>query len=277
MIWHYDCPECGQPVEIDWEWLKEEIICPSCNTQHYPPTPSEDHFAYVGTDTWPKEMETAVIALRGTTCAAPGCFQNYSALVHRRPVSAGGRTSVDNLIPLCAAHAEAKGTRDYDEWVATLKAEESRRPVPDELAGQMPTLGIGLGAAPPRPVTNTVIIASSTFGQVGSGQFCIRAPFLHLGVNRLLFDYDWQTSPGSSAKVMLAAWPCEESHEPVAVGTNLYDGLVSEKEHVCEQGSRGGSRLELMLPTSYFGRWVAVVLVRGEGLVLGDYVLAATD
>ncbi|MEO0073762.1 MAG: HNH endonuclease signature motif containing protein, partial [candidate division WOR-3 bacterium] len=245
-----------------------------------PPTPSEDHFAYVGTDTWPKEMESAVISLRGTTCAAPGCFQNYSVLVHRRPVKLGGRTSVDNLVPLCAAHAQAKGDRDYDEWVATLKAGEAvSRSEPE--AESLP-FGKGLQAAPPRPVSNTVLIASSAFGGRGAADsttegWHVRAPFLHLGINRLLFDYDWRVVPGKSGRILFAAWPADEHPDPALVGTDTYDGPVQEKQHSSAEGSSGSSRLELVLPTSHFGRWLAVVRISGEGLSIGDYVLLGTD
>ncbi|MBM3314511.1 HNH endonuclease [candidate division WOR-3 bacterium] len=277
MIWHYNCPECGRPVEIDWDWLKEEILCPGCSTQHYPPTPSEDHFAYVGTDRWPKEMETAVVALRGMTCAAPGCFQTYSTLVFRRLPETGGRTSVDNLIPLCAPHTRDKGARAYDEWAEELKAGSPARAAAE--APGLERLPSWPAGAPPRAVTHTQMIVSSAMVNPGPGGGVVfRAPFLRVALCRLVFEYDWRLKAGAAAKVILVAWPHDQPLDPVSATRPGFVGLMQENSHSSAADAAGSSRLELGLPTTSYGRWGAAVVVSGgEGLTLGEYLLVGTD
>ena len=109
MIWHYRCPSCSQQLEANWDWHREEVTCPQCRNRHYPPTPHEDRHAWFGGDKWPQEMADAVVAVRGTTCAVPGCYQAYDVMVHRKPMAKGGHTSVDNLLPMCTRHARLKG------------------------------------------------------------------------------------------------------------------------------------------------------------------------
>jgi hypothetical protein len=223
-------------------------------------------------------METAVVSLRGTTCAAPGCFQTYSSLVHRRQPAAGGRTSVDNLIPLCGPHARDKGARDYEEWVALLRTSAPGKPAAQEGAGleKLPSWPAG---APPRAVTSAQMIASSAIVNPGpAGGPLLRAPFLRTMLNRLVFEYDWRLRAGTAARVILTAWPHGEPADFNAVGTPAYAGLAQENGHSSETDAAGSSRLELTLPTTSFGRWVAAVVVKGgEGLTLGEYVLVGTD
>jgi hypothetical protein len=282
MIWHYSCPECGRPVEIDWDWLKHEIMCPGCRANHYPPTPGEDHFAYVGGDRWPKDMEAAVVSLRGTTCAAPGCFQKYTTLAHRRGPGRGGRTSVDNLIPLCAPHARAKGTRDYEDWAAELReAQPAATPLPEAprvtpvSAWPQPAVEPGLGAARVVPVQ---MLASSAAVTPGRGEVVVRAPFLRAAAARLVLDYDWRAKAGTVCRVYLTAWPHQRPPKLEALGTPDYDGTSVVNDHSVQKDDSGSARLELALASEPAGRWVAAVFVRpGAGLEVTEFVLAGSE
>lgn len=279
MRWHYHCPECKEPLDIDWEWLKEELTCPCCTQKHYPPTPSEDHFAYVSSEQPPRDMETAVVSLRGTTCAAPGCFETYSSLVHRVATARGGHTCVDNLIPLCAAHILAKADRDYDEWAAELRAAGSAQydagsaaagPTLDSWAARSADMLASL-----RTATRTDLIASNAICGPAPEGMLVRAPFMRFGVRRLLFDYDWQLTGTDPVRLALVAWPHEEPPDLTQVADPDFTGHVTVAEHA---GAAGSGRLELTLPEMPLGRWVAAVVATGTTrLTLGDYVLAGTD
>ena len=126
MTWHYRCPDCGHRVQVEWSRMQEEKRCPTCNKTHFPPTPGEDHNAYVATDRIPDDMRAAVVSLRGTTGSIPGCFHEYTDLVHKIPSSKGGQTCVENLLPMCHEHARSKGQSTLlgllnNGWIASWR------------------------------------------------------------------------------------------------------------------------------------------------------------
>lgn len=121
MKWNYNCPKCNSPRTI--EWAKREIShsCHQNNSLSYiPPTPAEQHSAHVDTHEWPSEMEKVVVALRGNKCTVPGCTKTANTLDHRVAYSKGGKTSVDNLYPMCTDHNQSKNDTDYATWLKTL-------------------------------------------------------------------------------------------------------------------------------------------------------------
>lgn len=61
-------------------------------------------------------MEQVVIETKGTTCTVPKCNKHYETLDHRLPFSKNGRTSVENLFPMCNEHNQSKGDTDYNVW-----------------------------------------------------------------------------------------------------------------------------------------------------------------
>ncbi len=288
MMWHYNCPECGRETSVTWEWLEKELVCPSCGANHYPPTPHEDHYAYVDTPSWPPEIEEAVTALRGTVCAVPSCYHERATLVHRRPLTLGGRTSVDNLVPMCARHAESKGERDYDEWLCEVRQQEaeagtnqpqieititSRRPEePAPSCGYQAATGLYIPIASGRPERT----APKT-DAVAPWLFC-RAPFLRGPLNRLLLDYDWQMARSGLCRVYILAWPRGEEPEFRLLGTPQYAWPFSVKEHLGVAGEGGNNQLELVLPDAPGGRWVAAAVLVDEGcdFSLTEYALAGT-
>ncbi len=287
-MWRYNCPECGQQTAVTWEWLEKELVCPHCGAQHYPPTPHEDHYAYVDTPTWPPEIEEAVTALRGTVCAVPSCYRERSTLVHRRPLSQGGQTSVDNLIPMCARHAELKGERDYDEWLCEIREQEAEKAAREpkieititarRQEEQPPSCGyqgaagiyVPLGAGrPERPGPRPETVAPWLIYQV---------PFLRGTLNRLLLDYDWQTARSGLCRVYVLAWPRGEEPELGLLGSSRYAWLFSVKEHLGVAGDKGNNQLELVLPDAPGGRWTAAVALIDEGcdFSLTEFALAGT-
>jgi hypothetical protein len=121
MYWNYGCPKCHAQTSVQWRQREIEAACRACGEIHYPPTPHEDHYGWVDGAEWPAEMAQAVEVVRGTVCAVTGCYKQHETLVHRRSLKSGGRTSVDNLMPLCKSHAESKGTKEYDDWLFEAK------------------------------------------------------------------------------------------------------------------------------------------------------------
>ena len=289
MIWHYNCPGCSRAIDVDWDWLTDEVACPLCDHRHYPPTPGENHFAYVGTDMWPAEMESAVLALRGTTCEVSGCFHEHDTLVHKKPISLGGKTSVDNLVPMCAHHARMKGEQDYDKWISGLK--------PEDIRSEAPTVDVTFTLDEPvppaepelvtRPAGYIQTIASKTTipDTHPPGMHLVKAaPFLPGPMRRLVLHYTWKLEHDGSCSIILAAWP--HSRPPdLSKGT---DGLKCPRtfnEHRGKAGHNDTARLELDLPQSsdepnqLAGQlWVAAILLKSEGgrPVIEDYLLVGT-
>ena len=138
MIWHYSCPNCRQDVEIDWDRIKDEGVCPHCGTTHFAPTPGEDHTGYIVGEAWPPEMEEAVVALRGSACIAPGCYREHTTLVPRVPFTRGGRLSVENLLPACSEHGATRGEDEYGDWLSRPGARRATDCRPSHVAGPAP-------------------------------------------------------------------------------------------------------------------------------------------
>jgi 5-methylcytosine-specific restriction endonuclease McrA len=292
MFWNYNCPECHRPTAVDWRFREGEVVCHTCGQAHYPPTPHEDRYAYVDGSQWPKELEDAVVSLRGTVCAVSGCFHERSTLVHRKSLKAGGRTSVDNLMPMCERHAASKGDRDYDEWLAAIRLEEagkkpdepkfeititSRQPPPvDTFAGFGVPVGLTLPLAAfraPRPPSAVTSPGPAT------AELRQAVPFVRGSVNKVVFDYDWEMKQSGRCRVFLLAWPKDAEPDLALLGGPKYPGWFAAKEHLGVKGEKGTAQLELALPGVPAGRWVAAFAVLDEGCALQftEYCLAATS
>lgn len=121
MNWHFVCPNCNQWHYINWEKRMETFICPIEETEFIPPSPAQQHNAYVDTHIWPAEMEDAVVELKGNKCTVDGCDHCYETLDHHVAFSKGGKTSVFNLFPMCNKHNLSKGNLDYYLWRITMQ------------------------------------------------------------------------------------------------------------------------------------------------------------
>jgi len=287
MLWHYRCPECGQKLDCDWDWHLEEVHCPNCKNDHYPPTPNEDPSAYFAGDKWPRELLDAVIGLRGTTCDVPSCYREYSTLIHRKPVSKGGVTSVDNLVPVCAPHAHTKGEQEYDEWIAALKDEEPQSAPKFEIeftdAGEgHPEPKPVRRAPPPRPKsggTQTLAAHTDMPDDHPAGMHLIKAvPFMSGSTHRVVLHYDCTLKHDGSCQVMLAAWQVGEEPD-MSEGLEGLTGLLASKKHEGKAGERSSGRLELPLSSPEDGMWVCAILLSSDQgrPELGNYVLQGIE
>jgi len=284
MIWNYNCPECGQSTQVNWEWIEKEVVCGSCGATHYPPTPHEDHYAYVDTEQYPSQIAEAVASLRGTVCAVPGCYRECTTLVHRKPSKLGGRTSVDNLLPMCQRHAESKGDRNYDEWLAEARQQS---------ADKQPQIEITITACKPaeKPVVEGYTVAPGLYLPIVSARperpvrvktkevtpyRIFAAPFLRGTIGRIIFDYDWEMAESGLCRVFLLAWPRGEEPKLAPLGGPTYAGIFSFKEHLGVAGEKGSYQLELTLPDAPGGRWIGAVALMDEGcdLAISEYALA---
>jgi 5-methylcytosine-specific restriction endonuclease McrA len=117
MIWNYKCPICGQWRNCDWNERNNIKNCHIYKKDYNVPTPAQQNDAYVDTHNWPVEMEDVVIASKGSKCSAPDCVKDYETLDHRIPYSNGGRTSVDNLFPMCNECNQSKGDKNFLQWI----------------------------------------------------------------------------------------------------------------------------------------------------------------
>ena len=125
MKWHYRCPLCDQRRCVDWGKRNKSYICKEYEKSYIPPSPADQNDAYVDTHTWPEEIETVTVDLKGTNCSVPDCKKKYETLDHRIPFAEGGNTSVDNLFPMCTKHNQSKGDTKYDIWLLTIDDDES--------------------------------------------------------------------------------------------------------------------------------------------------------
>ena len=120
MEWHFQCPCCGGRVNSEWDSRHLRHKCIVLGDDYFPPGPGEQSEAFVDSREWPAEMEERVVALKGNNCTALGCDKKYETLDHRLDFSKGGKTSVENLWPMCAKHNKSKGDTDYAKWLETL-------------------------------------------------------------------------------------------------------------------------------------------------------------
>jgi hypothetical protein len=292
MLWNYDCPVCRRPTAVDWRLRKGKVVCGSCGRTHYPPTPYEDRYAYVDSEQWPYEIERAVVALPRSTCSVPGCPYEPATLVHRLSPSSGGRTSVDNLMPLCARHVALKGNRDYPEFVGAIVREGASRkqgepksettiaarpPAPD-----LPAAGSGVPTSLVQPLasarTPLPLKAAGTPAHP-LAELKLAVPFLRGPTVRVTFSYDWEMKKSGRCRVFLLAWPRVGEPDLSLLGGPTYDGISKVEYHRGVLDMKGSAELELALPESPGGRWTAAVALLDEGceLQFTEYVLAATS
>jgi hypothetical protein len=273
MYWNYNCPRCRAETKVAWKTRGTEVVCHSCGELHYPPTPHEDRYGWVDTTEWPEEMQQAVEAVRGTVCAVTGCYKQHETLVHRRSYKSGGKTSVDNLIPLCRHHADLKGEKEYDEWLFEIKEQEAaqRKNEPkfeititaagagQEATGTAPTIGA--------MVSSTILIAAgrTPIEVKPPVQLKVATPFLRGPATRIVLDYDWKMNGNGKCKVFLTAWPRGQQPNFDFLGSMGFTGRMGFKEHVGNAGDKGNGTVEIQLPDAPGGRWNVAVAVIDEG------------
>lgn len=281
MLWFYRCPKCGQELSVDWPTRTGAKTCRHCRHSHFAPSPAETVEAYISGHRWPPEMEQAVVAMHGKTCAVPGCYVEYARLAHRRPVAAGGRTSVANLVPLCADHLAAKGERDWNEWLAELAAREQQDVVARlDRPPDLPAPGI--------PDCSTRFPAGarchSLAGWTRVPETCppgmrllAARPFICGTVRRLVLNYCWRCRGEGCAEVSLIAWPHGRSPDLGRLNNN--GTLSTGRRHQGREGDAGTGWLELELPDADGACWVAAVALTDEAgrLELEECMLAGVE
>lgn len=286
MTWHYDCPECHQPTAVRWESLEVITQCLNCGHQHYPPTPHEDHFAYVDSSEWPEQMREAVVAQRGAICTVPGCYREATTLAHRVPWVREGRTCIDNLVPICAEHAAERGDRDWNEWLEEVRQQvvaaptmeitiTARRPEPEPLES---VYSVPSGFAQPVAAMSAAEARALPAAVPGEPTLLLERPFARGAATRLALDYDWEAGASGRARLFVIAWPRGERPDIRPLGGPKYTSAYGVKECLAVAGERGNAQVELLLPPAPSGRWGAAVVLVDEGasLRLGEFVLAAT-
>jgi len=117
MIYFFCCPLCGVGLKQEWGHCGSFAECPTCIRSFIVPSPKEQPKAYVDTHEWPVLMEEQVYAEKGEMCTVPGCGKRAETLDHRVPYSKGGKTSFENLWPMCEHHNLSKGDEDYADWL----------------------------------------------------------------------------------------------------------------------------------------------------------------
>lgn len=294
MVWHYNCPNCRYANSVEWDDLQVEKICPRCKHTHFPPVPGEDHYAYIGSEKWPRDMEEAVLGIRGTTCAVPGCYHEYEALVHKHPISKGGRTSVDNLLPMCHEHARAKGQQEYDEWVKTLPKASGAPEVPFEITfttgrhakkkdepASKKAPAVGAYRPPttkhkaPQPIAQGVNLE----GELPPGaQLVAATPFIPGGARKLVLHYGWSTDEGGPCRVTLAAWPLSEQPELLR-GLEQLKNPHATNEHGSSKDKHGAGKLEVDVDGREDEPWVVAAFAESKAgkPVVRNYLLFGTE
>ena len=291
MFWNYSCPECQKPTSVDWSQREAEVNCRRCTKLHYPPTPHEDHYAYVDELKWPPEIEEAVITIRGAICAVPGCYGEHTTLVFRKPAETGGATSVENLMPVCARHAATKGSQPWEEWLAAASKEQAslkkvdpkyqitittHEPKPEAAvaevvapAGAMLPLAAARVTRPPR---------TASPGAQPLAELKLAVPFLRGPTGKITFNYDWEMKKSGRCRLFLLAWPRGDEPDISLVGGPKYPGILIGKDHLGVKDEKGNAEIELSLPAAPGGRWTAAVAVLDLGcdFQLTEYALAAT-
>ncbi len=277
MIWHYQCPQCRRAREVPWDSISQEVVCPDCKAAHYAPTPGQDRTAYIDGERWPPEMENAVVALHGSSCAVPGCYREHTTLVPRLPFAKGGRLSVENLAPACTQHSSDRGEDDYDEWLARFAKKgpdiatshitittTSKDVMPVQTFGQMNGV---------QPVAGRVSLP----GPFPPGmRLVFVAPFVPGPATRLVLYYEWKLGPGESCRVVLGTWPRGDRPD-FSEGIGGSKGFATN-EHRAAAVQESSALLEMVLSGSKEEVWVAAVWVEAEHerQVITSYYLAAT-
>ena len=281
MIWHYRCPQCGHQLDVDWDEVKQQRTCTSCKARHYAPTPGQDSSAYVGGDRWPRELEEAVVALRGGACIVPGCGRAHTTLVSRQAAGKGGRLSVDNLAPACAQHARDRGDEDYDDWLARVGRRETR-PV---FAASEITITAASQDTVPVQSFGDVRGVQSVAGQVllpgpfpAGLRLVFAAPFVPGTAHRLVLYYEWKLGAGESCAVVLGAWP-RSAQPDFSKGTSNRK-VYTTNEHKPAKARESSALLELYLSESKDELWVAAAWVKAEHegpVIMSHYLALVTD
>jgi hypothetical protein len=291
MQWNYSCPECQKPTSCEWSRREAEAVCRRCAKVHYPPTPHEDHYAFVDAVQWPPEMEEAVISIRGAICAVPGCYGEHTTMVFRKPPSTGGQTAVENLVPVCARHAASKGNRQWDEWIDEAKQELA------SLKQAAPKFEVTITNHDFKPETPSADFAAPLPGLMlplatmrvprppktaGPGQplaeLKVAVPFLRGPAGKITFNYDWEMKKSGKSQVFLLAWPRGDDPDISLVGGPKYHGFQMVKDHLGVKDEKGNAEIELRLPDAPGGRWTVAVALLDAGcdFQLTEYALAAT-
>jgi ribosomal protein S27E len=279
MTWHYRCPHCLRARQIPWNDLTQEVVCPDCGTAHYAPTPGQDHTAYVDGKTWPEEMEEEVIAIRGSSCIAPGCYREHTTLVPRVPLAEGGKISVENLMPACAEHAAVRGNEDFDEWLHRVG-----KPEPEVVAA-----GITITAVEPNDIpvqtfgqTTGIQAIASRFSLSGAfpagSSLLFSAPFVPGPATRLVLYYEWKLGPGESCRVVLGAWP--RADQPDFSKDVAGSSRCVSSQHKTAEAHESSALLEIVLSDSRDELWIAAVWVEAERereVITNYYLTAAVD
>jgi len=290
MFWNYDCPECGRPTSVDWSQRETETNCRRCARPHYPPTPHENHYAYVDEMKWPPEMEEAVVSIRGAICAVPGCYGEHATLIFRKPAETGGSTSVENLMPACARHAATRGSQPWEEWLAQVSKEQAtlkpakplfevtitkHDPTPEAPAadfvapaGAMLPLASARVTRPPK---------TAVPGAEPLAELKLAVPFLRGPAGKITFNYDWEMKKSGRCRVFVLAWPRGDEPDVSLLGGPKYTGLQKGKDHLGVKDEKGNAEIELPLPATPGGRWTAGVAVLDMGcdFQFTEYALAA--
>jgi hypothetical protein len=279
MNWHYHCPQCGNAREVAWDEITHEVVCPDCKAAHYAPTPGQDHSAFFGGETWPPELEEEVLAVHGSACAVPGCYREHATLVPRVPYLKGGRSSVDNLRPACREHAAARGQGEYSEWLARFAAQSA------DIAAANITITVTEPDALPAQTFGQLVSIQPVAGQVSfPGPFppgtslVFAAPFVPGPATRLVLYYEWKLSPGESCRVILGAWP-RTDQPALSKGFGGVKGLTTNDHHATSE-RESSALLEMVLPDSRDGLWVAAVWVETtvrRPVITSYYLAAAVD
>ena len=117
MKYHFKRPCCNTSTFKEWGNCGKRFNCSQCGNVYKVPSPKEQPTAYVDTHEWPDLMEEQVYAAKGRVCTVPECSKRAETLDHRIAYSKGGKTSFENLWPMCEKHNQSKGDKDYQTWL----------------------------------------------------------------------------------------------------------------------------------------------------------------